>query len=354
MSGISSIEWTDRTWNPVTGCTKVSKGCKHCYAEGVSARFWSHQYVHSLERGFIPVKAYRADRLDGRIRRFTDVITHDERLLEPLSWRKASKVFVNSMSDLFHEAVPDAFIDRVFAVMALAERHTFQVLTKRPERMREYLAGWGRPSGMGGRLADVVGGIADALPHQQRWDASYARGRCFAYPLSNVWLGVSVEDQATADARIPLLLQTPAAIRFVSYEPALGPVDFTELPSRFDRDDGDGECNRPLLRLNALKGGHWCGACFHDSQRLDWVIVGGESGRGARPFDIAWARKTVAQCRAAGVAVFVKQMGANSHGYLPEARAFTEALVQVGAFITGKGGDPAEWPEDLRVREFPR
>jgi len=219
MSNNTSIEWTDATWNPVTGCSKVSAGCKNCYAEAIADRFWAGS------------------------RKFTDVMCHEDRLMEPLKWKKPRRVFVNSMSDLFHEDVPDEFIDKIFAVMALADKHKFQILTKRPSRMQSYVVG------------------------------------LVSRPPSNVWLGVSVEDQATADERIPLLIETPAAVRFVSYEPALGPVDFSKVPGQ----------SRVVARIP------------------DWIIVGGESGANARPCKVEWIRKAVTQCAAAGVACFVKQ-----------------------------------------------
>ena len=189
----TNIEWADRVWNPVTGCTKVSPGCKHCYAEGVAHRFWATQYpAVEIETGGPAGTMSRA-------RKFTDVMTHPDRLLEPLSWRKPARVFVNSMSDLFHEDVPDDFIDAVWGTMAKCPQHTFQILTKRADRMKAYF--------------DKV--VADGR-------ALFGEGRYV--PRSNVWLGVSVEDQQRADERIPLLLQTPAAVRFISAEPLLGPV----------------------------------------------------------------------------------------------------------------------------------
>lgn len=250
MSDGSAIEWTEATWNPVRGCTKVSAGCKHCYAETFAERFRGVK-GHPYEQGF-------------------DVRLVPEALDLPLRWRKPRRIFVNSMSDLFHEEVPESFIVDVFATMMEARRHVFQVLTKRPERMRDFLAS--RPS------------ERPTLP--------------------NVWLGTSVEDQAAADERIPHLLATPAAVRFLSCEPLLGPVDLDMVVT-----EGTG--------------------C------LDWVIVGGESGRKARPCDVSWVRSLVGQCRAADVPVFVKQLGAAHRLY------------------DAKGGDPAEWPEDLRVRQWP-
>lgn len=273
MGDKSKIQWTDATWNPVTGCTKVSQGCKHCYAERVFPR------------------AY------GKERQFTDVRTHPDRLDQPLRWKRPRRVFVNSMSDLFHEHVPVDFVLRVWLTMMHAGRHTFQILTKRPARMRSILT-----------------------------SASFSSIK----PMPHIWLGVSVEDQATADERIPLLLQTPAAVRFVSYEPALGPVDFSgPLSVELGRDG--------KLRYNPR----------HElSPLLDWIIVGGESGPKARPFDTQWARDTIAQCKAAGVPCFVKQCGGNP--------VFDSGGYVAWGFKSRSGGDPDEWPADLRVREYPQ
>lgn len=281
----SSIEWTEHTWNPVTGCSKVSPGCAHCYAETVALRFWPTQY-----RGIPIVDPNKPARVNGgpnstRRREFTDVMTHADRLDQPLRRKKPTTYFVNSMSDLFHEDVPDEFIGKVFDRMAQARRHTFQVLTKRAERM-----------------------LALLPTFAARHTAADGSG----WPLPNVWLGVSVENQRFADERIPLLLQTPAAVRFISAEPLLGPI----------------------RHLGQSVPG------------LDWCIVGGESGPGARPFDLAWARSIVQQCKAAGVACFVKQLGSN-----PE-NAGDGGLVQV-TIRDRKGGDIHEFPRDLRVREFP-
>jgi len=326
MSGNSAIEWTDTTWNPVRGCTKVSPGCAHCYAETFAER-WRGVPGHPYEQGF-------------------DLRLVPEKLTEPLSWKKPRKVFVNSMSDLFQDGVPDEYIDRVFAVMALAERHTFQVLTKRADRMRDYMS-----RGIFNGFAD--GSESFLAANAQTPDAHVALGRILDGPLPNVWLGVSVENQHFADERIPLLLQTPAAVRFVSAEPLLRPVKL--IMSKL--------CDYSTP---------------HDSvsmRRLDWVIVGGESGAGARPFDVAWARSIVQQCKAANVPVFVKQLGAhvldrNDAGFEGDTprswpmdtdvedhpRGYREdyqgAPVRV-RLSSRKGGDMAEWPEDLRVREFP-
>ena len=195
----TAIEWTDVTWNPVTGCTKVSPGCAHCYAKAIAHRFWKD-------------------------RPFTGVRCHEGRLVQPLRWRKPRRVFVNSMSDLFHEAVPDAFIDQVFAVMACCPMHTFQVLTKRPERMRAYstdYATFGRVLALSAEWTDGIDGVSHTVNHVD--------DGLPLFRLPNVWLGVSVENQATANERIPLLVETPATMRFVSCEPLLEPVDLTWL-----------------------------------------------------------------------------------------------------------------------------
>jgi protein gp37 len=329
MGDSSTIEWTDATWNPVTGCTKVSPGCAHCYAEGIAfrglGRFGAKYSVPSEDQPGL-----------RRKRHFDEVQCHDDALDAPLRWRKPRRIFVNSMSDLFHEDVPDAFIDRVFAVMALAPQHTFQILTKRAERMRAYLSG-----------EETRDRIADVLGHHYGRDktARSVLGQQFdldadtKWPLPNVWLGVSVENQRFADERIPLLLRTPAAVRFLSLEPLLEQVDLTNYLWTI-----------PGARLNGLH----------------WLIVGGESGPNARPFDLAWARWTVAQGRSSGVPVFVKQFGAVPV-IAEEAWHCAESVALLNArnhkrcapgdvplkFADRKGGDPSEWPADLRVREYP-
>lgn len=221
-------------------------------------------------------------------------------------------------NDLFHEDVPFEFIDQVFAIMALCPRHVFQVLTKRPERLLSYL------------YSERTGPILSAMMHRdpsRDWSG---------WPLPNVYLGVSVENQDTADRRIPLLLRTPSVVRFVSYEPALGGVTF---------------------RSEWLRG-------YDDGPvpRIDWIIIGGESGPNARPFNLQWARDVIAQCKAAGVACFVKQLGARPYeserqpiaGYKCNEPAAGSLQHRMLTLRDPNGGDPEEWPEDLRVREFPR
>lgn len=272
MSDKTGIEWTDATWNPVTGCAKVSAGCKHCYV----LRDWPRVSAN-------PKTVYYG-------REFTDVRCHQERLDQPLRWQKPRMIFVNSMSDLFHESVPDAFIDQVFAVMALSPQHTFQVLTKRLERMREYanrymdaatplsaFAGWASD------MANIFGGDDTDSKYEELVDCGW--------PLPNVWIGVSVEDQASADERIPLLLQTPAAVRWISAEPLLGAVDI-RLWLGIDRRSPSADWER---------GGV--------NQGLDWVVAGGESGPHARPMHPDWAYGLRDQCAAANVPFLFKQWG---------------------------------------------
>lgn len=312
---MSGIEWTGYTWNPVTGCDKVSAGCKHCYAGRLAETRLKH------------LARYR----DGF---FGNVQLHEGELGKMLRKRKVpnNMVFVNSMSDLFHEAVSFEFIDKVFAVMALRPDLVFQILTKRPERMREYMTRSGIPCES---FMDAMSVVSAALPDVVVPTSLAVDG---SWRLDNVWLGVSVEDQATAEARVVRLIETPAAVRFVSYEPALGPVNWRKniRPSAAD--------GRPM----------WpCGESLLFG--LDWVIVGGESGPGARPFDVAWARETVDACREARRACFVKQLGSNPVRYVGGLGASGEGQVEYSIQLRDKkGGDPSEWPEDLRVREWPQ
>lgn len=339
MGQATSIEWTDATWNPVRGCSRISEGCRNCYAERVAARYSDPgPFATFAERKY----TYKTDgsKVNWEPRWTGKVELIEKHLADPLKWRKAKRIFVNSMSDLFHENLPDEAIDRVFAVMALCPQHTFQILTKRADRMRQYvdrlaksivhLEGQARSMGCTFKFHGLDGREHSILP----------------WPIPNVWLGVSVENQQAADERIPRLLQTPAAIRFVSYEPALGLVDFENI-----RQQLQGES---LVTFSAL---HETDALNKGRARsaLDWIIVGGESGPGSRPFDIRWARDTIAQCKAAGVACFVKQLGADPYISMgqPEGAKLEKCRCDGPGFKDRKGGDWAEWPSDLRVREFP-
>ncbi|SII86197.1 bacteriophage protein gp37 [Mycobacteroides abscessus subsp. abscessus] len=258
MGDKTGIEWTDATWNPVTGCDKVSPGCDHCYAETFAER-WRGTEGHYFANGF-------------------DVQLRPDKLDLPLRWTKPRKVFVNSMSDLFHDKVPDDYIAEVFAVMACSfcwdrPTHTFQLLTKRHARMRSLLSS----DEFRARVARIAAGMSEDGDNVH--DAIYYH----YWPLPNVWLGVSAEDQKRADLRIPALLDTPAAVRFVSAEPLLGPINLHTDPIE-------------------------AGSPFWGSQ-LDWVIVGGESGHEDRPMHVDWVRSLRDQCLAASVPFLFKQWG---------------------------------------------
>ena len=244
MATKSNIEWTEATWNPVTGCTKISPGCKHCYAERMSFRLQA-MGQRNYANGF-------------------ELTLHNRMLEKPLSWRKPQLIFVNSMSDLFHDEVPVDFILKVFGVMQQAHWHQFQVLTKRSQRLMK-------------------------LNDQIDWP-------------DNVWMGVSVENQDYT-SRIGYLRETDAVTKFLSLEPLLGPLSDLDL-------DG-----------------------------IDWVIVGGESGPGARPMHEGWVIQIRDQCNTANVPLFVKQMG--------------ESWAKVNKVKSKKGGNMSEWPTYLQIRNYP-
>jgi protein gp37 len=296
MGAQSQIEWTDATWNPIRGCTRVSEGCRHCYAERVAARFSQPgQPYHGIAKG------------RGTSAKWTGKVVLAPRQLEdPLRWRRPRRIFVNSMSDLFHENLDVETIASILAIAVVARHtrgHTFQILTKRAARMRGILTS--------PRLWTLVHELAD--PHLKRENAGLAGDRLPQLgptkPPGGIMFGVSVEDQPTADERIPHLLATPAWRRFVSAEPLLGPVDFDQLPY-------DGPSGRGIV--DALRGHVWLpGAGSVSSQtlrnalpRLNWVISGGESGPGARPAPPPAARGIRDQCEAAKVPFFWKQWGA--------------------------------------------
>ncbi|WP_276199018.1 phage Gp37/Gp68 family protein [Chelatococcus sp. XZ-Ab1] len=280
MGDRSAIEWTEATWNPIVGCSVVSPGCANCYAMKMAARIermaagagkWTHYNGTTQASKAGPVWT-------GRL-----TLAPDEILTAPLRWKRPRRIFVNSMSDLFHESVRDEWIDRIFAVMAMCPQHTFQVLTKRSSRMREYMNGIQSKIPFFGRMP-LERIHLEAAAHMEGdsgfMDTLKDRGNVYSlyldapWPLPNVWLGVSTEDQRRADERMPDLRETPAAVRFVSAEPLLGAIDF-----------------EPWL------------------DRIDWIIAGGESGPGARPMHPDWARSIRDQCAAAGVPFFFKQWG---------------------------------------------
>lgn len=421
MSTSSDIEWTDATWNCVRGCSICSTGCKNCYAMKQAHRFSG------------PGGAYEGmTRLGPNGPTWTGKVELiEDKLTEPLSWRKPRKVFVNSMSDLFHEALPDDAIDKVFDVMWRCPQHTFQVLTKRVDRMLSYVRsrasarhfGWVerdryamkpgdfismddiRMRNMCGYVGDADwscdhpchGGAEDSCdavdcPIGQRVDErakleeigiadEYSYGsdgyaetngsdwleltdRPLHAACGNVWLGFSAENQPTFEERARVFralrdVLGPHFILFASLEPLLGPINFT-MPYW---SDGGAES---LATWSALSNYDFsCAGLTLTKPYLDWVICGGESGYGARPFDVGWARSIVQQCKAAGVACFVKQLGADVRDAAANrddmgARDVWPAGEQLpdGRWLplvgSRKGGDMSEWPESLRVREFPK
>ncbi len=251
---MTKIEWVKnadgmqgKTWNPITGCTKISDGCKNCYAERMAKRL-AGRYGYPKGEPF-------------------KVTRHDDRLGQPLKWRKPQTVFVCSMGDLFHEEVDGGILCTIFDIMIVAEKHTFLILTKRPKRMQEFMT------------TCIQGGV-----------------------IENIWLGVTAENQETANERIPILLSTPAAKRFVSVEPMLGPVDLRSIHM--------GIGGKGRFTLNALDGmEEYDGEIVDTHNRLDWVICGGETGPGARPMNPDWARSLRDQCQKANVPFFFKQWG---------------------------------------------
>lgn len=280
----TSISWTDEVWNWLVGCSKISAGCKGCYAE-VAAKSPRLQQFPQYQK---------VERWDGTVE-FVE-----SQLLKPLKWRSPKKIFTCSMSDVFHENVPDEWRDQALAIMALCPQHTFQVLTKRPENMLRYFSD-----------PQVLDRIEEA-----GCEFSHNMDCLDTWPLKNVWIGVSVESQKAADERIPLLLQTPATIRFLSCEPLLEDIQFKSL-------DG-----------------------------INWAITGGESGTKARPCRIEWIRSLVRQCQDAKVPVFVKQLGSNAIGSNPYIADIADTHHQI-KFRDRKGADISEWPEDLRIQQFP-
>lgn len=297
---MTAIEWTDKTWNPVRGCSRVSEGCRHCYAETMAGRIvrmgkGKPTPYDGLVTSKLKVISDDEQRVESR---WTGKVVLDaKKLAKPLGWRKPRTVFVNSMSDLFHPSLTNEQIAAVFGVMA-ATPHTYQVLTKRSKRMREWFAWVGVHGPSGARSAcrvaasGLLGRIVEMPDHSAPW------------PLPNVWLGVSVENQEAADERIPDLLATLAAVRYISGEPLLGAVDLSGVE-----------------RGNSWSGGNWLRSYRferrHDDgnaevieerkERIDWVIAGCESGAGARPCSVEWLRSLRDQCKAAEVPFFLKQ-----------------------------------------------
>lgn len=353
MGDKTNISWTrgddgtpGATWNPVTGCTRVSSGCDHCYIERTPPFRMAHRKFDG----------------DG-IGSTTGVLLHPERFGIPIKWQRSRRIFVCSLADVFHDDVPDGFLVQLWETMAQCPQHVFQILTKRPARMRSFLKRWHDNTG-----DDQVGsGDFGELPPMPRGPAavrevySSPRARLFAdmldymgeppegaaYPLydwmegarfypgvlSNVWIGTTAEDQKTADLRIPILLDTPAAVRWVSAEPLLGPIDLL----------GDAEDLGPAIirtGVQTQQDGPWGPAeyDYDDQVGIDWVVVGGESGPGSRRMAPEWAASILEQCKEVDVATHFKQTGT--------------VLAREWGLKHHKGGDPAEWPEPY-PQEYP-
>lgn len=302
MADNTAIEWCDATWNVVLGCDRVTRGCDGCYAIRTARRMGANP-----DPKIADAYAGLVEQRDGRLDWTGQVNLVEARLALPLHWTKPRKIFVNAQSDLFHDDVPDEFIARVWAVMAATPQHTYQILTKRHGRMRSLLR---NPNFSGDLLADVW---FHAIPRERR-----NRG-LIEWPLRNVWLGVSVEDQQRADLRIPALLDTPAAVRFLSCEPLLGPVDLS--------------CGNVRPGFHAPCDGMCRGALLHG---IDWVIVGGESGPDARPMHPAWARQLRDQCVAAGVPYFLKQRGEWTWDARPEDSWYNRAPLHYVSPLDGR------------------
>jgi protein gp37 len=348
---MSKIEWTDETWNPITGCTKISAGCQNCYAERMAKGRLKGRFGYPKDDPFRPG------------------IEHSDQWERPFKWRNPRNIFVCSMGDLFHDDVSFELVDKVLALAALCPQHTFQLLTKRPKRMNAYFSASGRVRSMC-EAADIIGNNQMGDPDNPHWMRRYYKiwhkqglgrlcawiyeggaanimfkrkepGREYpswiAWPLPNLWLGVTAENQEQADKRIPILLQIPAAVRFVSVEPMLGPVDLTHLQP----DD-------PPVEINALAGTHGVlrphGGKNH---KLDQVICGGESGPRARPMHPDWARSLRDQCVCAGVPFFFKQWGEWGPGSGFKYDKKTAAVSICGRVIPGNT-NRKDFPDDTR------
>jgi protein gp37 len=300
MSADSKIEWTDATWNVVIGCDKVSPGCDHCYAIRTAHRMQANPNEKIAA-------AYAGTEHEGEWTGKVNLI--EDRLELPLTWTKPKKIFVNAQSDLFHADVPDDFIAKVWAVMAITPRHTYQILTKRPARMRSLLSSAEFESLVWQHVNRLLDGEWLHLrpPHPLAAPS---------WPLPNVWLGVSVEDQKGADLRVRVLLGVPAAVRFLSCEPLLGPVDLHQAI-------------QPNFAVSGWK----------DLTLLHWVIAGGESGPGARPMHPDWARSLRDQCTAADVAFHFKQWGE----WVTEDQSPQDIVLPATSWSHLGDGEPSVW-----------
>lgn len=318
MAQNTKIEWAQKSWNPLgavapfTGkkgwhCTHVAEGCRFCYAEAMNRRLGTGLEYTAQNR--------------------TQVDWYLKDLVLPLKWKEPQKIFTASMTDLFHEDVFSYWLDRIYAVMALSPQHTYQNLTKRSERRQKYLSDPAVQHRVERQIETLVsGGNAPAVAGIE-------------WPLPNVWEGTSVAHDADM-GQVQALIKTPAALRWVSYEPAIGPVDWYPWLGTGLRDQ--------------LPETHWDGQIEEVFTGLHWIVVGGESGAQARPFDLQWARDTITAGQKAQVPVFVKQLGSRPYQRVPDP--FNEdphQFLRLPYRSHGKGGNWDEWPEDLRVRQYP-
>jgi protein gp37 len=317
----SAINWTDENWNIWDGCDAASEGCDNCYAAAMANRFWETE-------------------------KFSDIQLHSDRFYKPLYWRKPRKVFVNSMGDFFHSKVPNEWRDRAMAIMAMCPDHTFQILTKRPKIMRDYLSDSLLPDRLYCEAWSLISDFSGEFQKRMqqaiksntlREGTRYKRALCL--PLNNVWLGVSIENQKQRNIRIPLLLETPAQTRMVSIEPLIGELpnglSYSPIPD-CEHQLEDGCCDHPI---NPTTECHWwiCPQVKCVKGDIHWVIIGGESGRGARFCDPQWI-KTIVDLEQQHSAIWVKQLGSNC-----------------GLDTKGKGEDWSDpnFPPSLKIRQFP-
>ena len=320
MADKSHIEWTDATWNPITGCTLVSDGCTNCYAARMAA---TRLKGHPSRKGLARMNAKGVAKFTGELR------FNQKWLDQPLGWTKPRRIFVCAHGDLFHEHVPEVWLRKIFAVMAMSPQHTFQILTKRPNIMAEYMSSYCFPGSVWSAMGEI---------NPKR----FAENARMQWPLPNVWLGTSVEDQATAEKRIPHLLAAPAALHFLSCEPLLDKIDLCNL-----------KMEGTERTLNAFTGLDSKGVAHFDDV-VEWLIAGGESGSHARPINRNWVRLFRDQCAEYDVPFLLKQWGVwfplgevDSSGMMP--RAFNhddpgawvkfeddEISLQIGKKISGR------------------
>lgn len=313
----TKIQWTNETWNPIVGCSRVpgSAGCQNCYAATAAQSARLQQFPQYQKVG----------KWDGTVE-FVE-----SQLLKPLSWKQPKLIFGFSMADIFHKNVPDEWIDKALAVTVLCPQHIFQFLTKRSERMSEYFTSPDRLNAINYQVSQILGQPFDTF-----------KSRLLSFPLANVWLGTSVENQKVAGERIPHLINTPAAVRFLSCEPLLERLNLSKWV--FNRSEAVKRVAQNML-LNEEQ------ADSITDYPVNWVIVGGESGAKARPCHLDWIRSIVKQCQSANIPVFVKQLGSNAIDSVPYIDGVTLAHHQIKT-SDRKGSDISQFA-DINFRQFP-